>query len=215
MAYQSTPARRRGPRGDVSADALARAAHGVLSSKGLSGLSLRAVARAAGVTPNVLYTYFADMGQLRNRLGDEFLGRLELDLLRTDPPREALRHFLRHVLAVFASSPGHVQALAAQRVVGPHSLALNEALLEFFEDVVGHPPAIAADVTIFLTEWVHGRMMLQPSDVADNASRTALTGLDLTPYPRTVAMSPGTGEDAGIDLVVRITVPEPTTSAAG
>lgn len=215
MTASRTPARRRGPRGDVSVESLAAAGHHVLVRNGVVGLSLRAVAREAGVTPNVLYTYFADMAQLRTRLGDDFLGRLELELLRSDPPREGLRRFLRHLFEVFASSPGHVQVLATQRVVGPHSLALNEALLEFFEDAAGHPPEVAADMTLFLTEWVLGRMMLAPSDVADEPFRAAVAGLDLTSYPRTVAMSAGTGEDAGIELVLRVTVPEPGRAEAG
>lgn len=67
----------------------------------------------------MLYTYFAEMARLRTRLGDDFLGRLELARPRCDPPREGLRRFLRHLLDVFASSPGHVQVLATQRVVGP------------------------------------------------------------------------------------------------
>lgn len=200
-------ARRRGPRGDVSVEALLRAAEEVLEAEGLPGLSLRSVARTAGVTPNALYTYFDDMADLRNRLGDRFLGRLDLDLLQEPRPRQALRGLLHQVLSVFDASPGHVQLLAAQRIVGPHSLALNEALLHFFISTVGHPPQRAADITVFVTEWVHGRVLLSPSNTVTEPSSTALERLDLAAYPRTAEMQVTAGNDAGIDLVIEAAMP--------
>lgn len=65
-------------------------------------------------------------------------------------------------------------------------------------------------MTLFLIEWVFRRMLLAPSDVADEAFRAAVARLDLTPYARTVAMSAGTGQEAGIESVLRVTVPRTT-----
>lgn len=207
MPAQSQPPRRRGPRGDVSAQALLQAADEVLQTHGLAGLSLRSVARAAGVTPTALYTYFADMADLRNQLGDAFLGRLDLTLLQADHPRPALRAFLLHVLDVFAAAPGHVQLLAAQRIAGPRSMELNEALLDFYIHTVGHDPVAAADITVFVTEWVHGRLLLSPSHPATESFTRAVAQLDLDRYPLTAEMHNSTETDAGVELVVTATIP--------
>lgn len=199
--------RRRGPRGDIRAEDLLTAAEGVLRSGGPEGLSLRSVAREAGVTPTVLYTYFDDMADLRNRLGDDFLGRLDLALLRSHPPGAALRRFLYHLLAVFHDSPGHVALLASQRVAGPHSLALNEALLGFFVEAVGHTPERAAALTLFATEWVHGRLLLWPSAPVTEDFKRAMSRIDPAEFPRTTASLSAPVEDEGVELLVRTAVP--------
>lgn len=188
------------------------AAEHVLRSGGPGGLSLRSVARRADVTPTVLYTYFDDMADLRNRLGDDFLGRLDLTLLRSFAPREALRRFLHHLLAVFHDSPGHVALLASQRVIGPHALALNEALLGFFVEVVGHTPERAAALTMFATEWVHGRLLLWPSNPVTEGFTRAMSRVDPAQFPRTTASLSASVEDEGVELLVSAAVPEPSGS---
>ncbi|MFD6098375.1 TetR/AcrR family transcriptional regulator [Nocardiopsis flavescens] len=193
--------RRRGPRGDISAPDLLAAAERVLRGGGLAALTLRAVAREADVTPTALYTYFDDMADLRHRLGDAFLAGLDLALLREREPEEGLRLFLHHVLAVFRSSPGHVELLAAQRIAGPHSLALNEALLGFFTDRMGHTPRRAAALTGFATEWVHGTLLLS-ADASSPGFRRALSRMDPADFPRTAAVPPFDGDEEGVRLLV-------------
>ncbi len=159
--------------------------------------------RGAGVTPNALYTYFSDMGDLRNRLGDDFLATLDLLMLRAGRPERALHTFLLHVLDVFSASPGHVQLLASQRIIGPHSLALNEALLDFFIDDVGHSPEKAASITLLLTEWVHGQVLLSPSDGPTGQAHSALSRIDLSDYPRTAAMLATKTDSSALEMLVR------------
>ncbi len=159
--------------------------------------------RGAGVTPNALYTYFSDMGDLRNRLGDDFLATLDLPLLRGGGPEGALRAFLLHALEVFSASPGHVQLLASQRIVGPHSLALNEALLDFFIADVGHSPERAASITLLLTEWVHGQALLSSADALTTPTHPAWAGIDLGDYPRTAAMLTTEADSSALEILVR------------
>lgn len=178
------------------------AADQVLRADGLSGLSLRAVARQAGVTPNAVYTYTASMAELRNALGDDFLAGLDLGLLRTDAPREALGHFLAHVLQVFAQSPHHVAILASQPVVGDGALALHEALLGFFQERLYWDMTRAAEATMFLTEWVHGHVLLAPSNeiLPDPA---VMRGVDASRYPRAAAALGLPAAENIVDLPLR------------
>lgn len=210
MAGVSNKGRRRGPRGDISANDLAAAASRVLETAGLDGLSLRAVAAEAGVTPNAVYTYFVDMSELRNRVGDAFLACLDLTLLEVDDPVAALAGFLRHVLDSFADAPGHVALLASQRIIGEHSLALNEALLDFFVERLEHDLARAAVSTGILTEWVHGVAALAASDAATDRTLERLATFDPSRYPRTAAaFSLPSAEDVAIELLVATLVGPP------
>ena len=155
---------RRGPRGDIHAADLLDSGEVILKDKGLRGLSLRAIAEGADVSPTVIYTYFSNLGDLRNCLGDRFLGRINLALLQSGEPREALSTFMGHVIDLFRAESGFVELLAAQPIFGPQALALNEALLDFFIGRVGHCPQNAASITYFLTEWLHGHILLQASE---------------------------------------------------
>lgn len=189
-----TGQRRRGPRGDVSAEGILTSAERVLDHGGLAALTLRRVADAARVTPNAIYTYFPDMEALRNRIGDRFLGSIDLAPLSGTPGAASLETFVHGVLDRFRSAPARVEVLATQRIVGPHALALNEALLRFFAEA-GLSDQRAWSATAFLTEWVHGAAALSASQSPTPGFLAALDAIDLADYPRTAAMlgrSPGT-----------------------
>lgn len=194
--------RRRGPRGDLSAELIVEAAERVLDEGGLDRLSLRRIAAAAGIAPNAVYTYFPDMDGLRNQIGDRFLATLDLSLLDGAADVASLTAFLHAVLLRFRTQPARVQILATQRVIGPHALALNEALLGFF-DAAGLCQQRAWTVTSFLTEWLHGAAALAPSQAPTPAFLARLAAIDLDDYPRTAAMlhAPTPAED--LELIAR------------
>lgn len=181
---------------------LLEAADRVLTARGADGLTLRAVAEEAGVSPNAVYTYVEDMSELRHHVADAFLGRLDLDLLTAEAPPEAFSRFLLHVLEVLGASPGHLALLASDRIGGPHALALNEALLRFFVDGVGHPLPHAAACAGLVTEWVHGALLLSLSGATSPAFGRALARADLTDYPLTAATPPEDVRDA-VGLLAR------------
>lgn len=190
---------RRGPRGGISRTDILAAADRVLVAGGLAALSVRAVAREAGVTANAVYTYVTSMAELRNGLADAFLATLDLSLLQDDDPQRGLRCFLEHVLEVFRASPSHVEILAQQRVVGEGSLDLQEALLTFFEIRCDRTPARAAEATMFLTEWVHGHTLLSSSNIPLPAWAELSTS-DLERFPRTAATLNRPTHGSALDL---------------
>lgn len=182
-----TSDRRRGPRGGISAETILTAAERLLDRDGAKSLSLRRIALEAGVAPNAIYTYVPDMQALRNRLGDRFLGAIDLGPLRGTAEAASLVDFLRGVLEQFRDNPARVSILAGQRVIGPHALALNEALLDFFA-AAGLSDARARSATGFLTEWVHGAAQLSVSEAPTPMFLDELAATDMAPYPRTAAM---------------------------
>lgn len=209
-----TGQRRRGPRGDVSAARIVAAAERVLDRDGFAALTLRRVAVEAGVTPNAIYTYVPDMETLRNRVGDAFLGTVDLTPLRGDPGSAALLTFVRGVLDTFRSAPARTAILASQRVIGPHSLALNEELLDFFHRA-GLSEQRGWSATAFLTEWVHGAAMLSASEAPTAGFRAEAAAIDLSDYPRTAAMLGGSPASDALERVVdALLARDPTTRAS-
>ncbi len=198
---------RRGPRGDISAALLLDAAERVLAEAGVAGLSLRRVAREAGIAPNAVYTYFDDMADLSTALADSFLSRLDLTQLTVGGPEDALRGLLKSAMRLFTDSPHHVALLAAQRVAGPNAMNLNEALLDFFIERVGVETDLAVVSTGFITEWIHGYAALAPTDAPTPAFERALSRLDLTRWPRTVDMLGRQDQRISVDLLVRAVIP--------
>lgn len=203
-----TGQRRRGPRGDVSAALIIEAAERVLDDGGVGRLSLRGIAAAAGITPNAVYTYFPDVEALRNDVGDRFLGTFDLTPLDATPDAESLAAFLRGVLARFRDQPARAEILAAQRVIGPHSLELNEALLRFF-DAAGLSEERAWSATGFLTEWVHGAAMLSPSASPSPGFLARFAAIDLDAYPRTAAMLGASPQPDDLELVASALLARP------
>ncbi|MCC2593795.1 TetR/AcrR family transcriptional regulator [Tessaracoccus sp. OS52] len=179
---------RRGPRGDIDRDLIVEAARAIVERDGASALSLRAVAAEAGVAPNAVYTYVADMRDLTNAVADAFIGTWDLTLLDSAAPREAAASFIRQVWDQFTSHPGQADLLGRYRVVGVNSLALQEALLGFLTERAGLGLAHAASGTYLLTAWLHGRALLRASDDED-VPAGLLTGLDPAEIPLTLAAS--------------------------
>lgn len=195
-----TGQRRRGPRGDVSAERIVTAAERVLDEGGLAALTLRRVAGAADVTPNAIYTYFPDMEALRNCIGDRFLGTIDLAPLDGAPDPASLERFVHGVLERFRAAPARAEILASQRVIGPQALALNEALLRFFDNA-GLSRERGWSATAFLTEWVHGAAILSASEAPTPRFRAELEATDLADYPRTAAMLGGPPPTGALGLV--------------
>lgn len=186
----------------MSTERILTAAERVLDEGGLGALTLRRIAAQAGVTPNAIYTYVPDMETLRNRIGDRFLGTLDLTPLDGIPDAASLETFLQGVLSRFRTAPARVEILATQRVIGPHALALNEALLRFFDDA-GLSQEAGWSATSFLTEWVHGAAALSASEAASPGFRAELEATDLGRYPRTAAMLGQVPTTDSLGVVVR------------
>lgn len=79
------------------------------SEKGVAGAKVEDIARAAGVTKQLVYHYFSSKEQLFVSVLDESTQEVLADLLALEldhlSPTEALRTLLRHVFDLFRSDP--------------------------------------------------------------------------------------------------------------
>ncbi|MGD7705278.1 TetR/AcrR family transcriptional regulator C-terminal domain-containing protein [Microlunatus sp. Y2014] len=194
-------ATRRGPRGDLSLDSVVAAGRS-LALAGATPVTLRAVARQLEVLPNALYTYVSSTEQLRHLVGDALLADLDLTSLTDDScPACAVAAVTAQVEQLFVDHPGAAALFASGRVIGRHSLALNEGLLACLMRA-GLDAADASRAVSLLTTLVHGAATLAGTHDLTPQDRAQLTDVDPTDYPLTAATP--TIDDQLADDAVRI-----------
>jgi TetR/AcrR family tetracycline transcriptional repressor len=129
-----------GQRAGLTHDAVLAAARTVFAERGLTGLSMRAVATALGVAPNALYSHVADKTALVDALLDDRLGALA----PPPPDAEPLAGLREVMLATFDLLGQHADLvplyLARQGARGENARALGAAMTVLLGrlDVTGH-----------------------------------------------------------------------------
>jgi AcrR family transcriptional regulator len=186
----TAPARRPGPRSDVDVPtALVDAAELLFGSASVDAVSLRAVARAAGVAPAALTHYFPDKtalveAVLRRRadpVGQEVRTRLAALVEAEDDPgvRDLVEAVVHPFVAVLNADP--VAGLAWMKLFT--SLGLTEEPM--WLRGVGRAPSIAdlyAQVLERALPGVRGDELYRRVGIAMYSLLSALAGVDLAGY---------------------------------
>jgi AcrR family transcriptional regulator len=186
----SVPARRPGPRSDVDVPtALVDAAELLFGTTSVDAVSLRAVARQAGVAPAALTHYFPDKAALveavlRRRadpVGQEVRERLAaLTDAEQDPrPVDLVEAVIRPFVAVLDADP--VAGLAWMKLFTALGLAEEPMWLRG----VGRAPSIAelyAQVLQRALPGVRGEDLYRRVGIAMYSMLSALAGVDLAGY---------------------------------
>jgi AcrR family transcriptional regulator len=171
--------------------ALAEAARRILEDEGLAGLTLRAVAREAGVSPAAPYHHFKDRNELLSAVAEEGTAELLAALIRA---RDASRPGRSRMVAVGSA---YVQ-------YGIDNPALYRLMFETIRVLEVSPPTLDPQDTIpvILMEAFSEAM---PADMGENDRRlagiagwAALRGLtDIVRYPQLDALKGVFGGDTG------------------
>src|SRR3954462_7477112 len=121
---ESVPQRSRpGPRRGLTERAILDAALRLVDDGGAEALSVRSVAAELGVAPNALYTYFGTKADLVAALGDDLLGRLDLEAAVEDSDwRSAVTRLAADLRATLLTHPGVVPLLLRSGFSGPRAL---------------------------------------------------------------------------------------------
>jgi AcrR family transcriptional regulator len=101
----------------------------VIAQDGVEALTMRSLAGRLGVVPGAVYRHVANKQQLLDLLLDGVLAEIDFDLdssMGWTDQLKVLAHRLRQVLE---AHPGVAGILKTRDPLGPHSLALAEALL--------------------------------------------------------------------------------------
>jgi AcrR family transcriptional regulator len=108
----------------VVAEALA-----VIAQDGVQALTMRALAARLGVVPGALYHHVRNKQQLQDLVLDNVLAEVHVHLDPSLGWTEQLKVLAHRLRAVLEDHPGVAGILKTRDPLGPHSLALAEALL--------------------------------------------------------------------------------------
>ncbi|WP_293694572.1 helix-turn-helix domain-containing protein [uncultured Agrococcus sp.] len=188
---------RRGPRGDIDRERILRAADRLLHERGsIEGVALRAVAGEVGVATNALYTYFPSLRAIWHELGDERLGTLLPRELLGIPCRHCAVLELMQRANTMANIPGTLSLLRAQPILGRHSFALSETIMELTADATVHP----RDAHDLIVGWFYGNNVL--TDEGWTSGTDAIRAEDdLTDFPR-IASRPEPRTDVQLGAIL-------------
>src|SRR5512132_2021035 len=101
----------------------------VIANDGAQALTMRTLAARLGVVPGALYHHVGNKQQLHDLVLDGVLAEVDLDLKPALAWTEQLKVVAHRLRRVLEDHPGVAGILKARDPLGPHSLALAEALL--------------------------------------------------------------------------------------
>jgi TetR/AcrR family tetracycline transcriptional repressor len=151
----------------------------VIAHDGVQALTMRSLAARLGVVPGALYHHVGNKQQLQDLLLDGVLAEVDV---HTDPSlawTEQLKILAHRLRQVLEAHPGVAAILKTRDPLGPHSLALAEALLAPLQ-AAGFPDRQAGLAFSLLLDYTVGfavsspRTSVNEQRVRDTAIRTQL-----------------------------------------
>jgi TetR/AcrR family tetracycline transcriptional repressor len=179
---------------------------------------MRALAARLGVVPGALYRHVRNKQQLQDLLLDGVLAEIDVHLDPSPPWPEQLKVLAHRLRAVLEDHPGVAGILKTRDPLGPHSLALAEALLAPLH-AAGFADREAGLAFFLLVDYTIGFAVSSPSTsineqrVRDPATRDQLhqffRSLPADRFPTLVALGEHVWLDnrderftAGLDVLV-------------
>jgi TetR/AcrR family transcriptional regulator, tetracycline repressor protein len=101
----------------------------VIAQDGIQALTMRSLAARLGVVPGALYHHVGNKQQLQDLLLDGVLAEVDFTIDPSLPWTEQLKVLAHRLRVVLEAHPGIAGILKTRDPLGPHSLALAEALL--------------------------------------------------------------------------------------
>lgn len=146
------------------------AAMDLLAQNGLRGISIRSVAGAAGLSPNALYSYFADREHLEVAVAAEIASMLEAMLVKAcakKTPEESIVSLAKAYLRFAKEHHLLYEALVVTRPAAGEDAVAPERLWLFFLDRVRRVTGDfkAQEAAVALWAFLHGIAALQSAQV--------------------------------------------------
>ncbi|MBB4745518.1 AcrR family transcriptional regulator [Actinoplanes octamycinicus] len=159
-----TEARRRpGPKRALTQDDVLDAALRLMDADGPVAASIRRIAGELGVTPNAVYTYFADKAAIEQALVERLLGEVNAAAPATGGWRADLELLAVEIRARLVAHPGAVPLFLSGAMNGPQALLLGERLLDRLS-AAGLDRAAGARGAYLIMVYVLGAIALEVAD---------------------------------------------------
>lgn len=182
VSVESTKPASRQERKQRTRQALLDAALGLLADRGFAGLSLREVARQAGIVPTAFYRHFASMEELGVVLVEESMRTLRrmIRQARTDPATysDAINASVRTLHQHVRAHENHFRFLVRERYGGPDPVrrAIRAELRLFASE-------LAVDLARFeyLRDWSTEDLHMMADLIVTAMMSTAIDLIETTP----------------------------------
>ena len=101
----------------------------LIAEQGVEALTMRTLGARLGVVPGALYRHVRSKEQLQDLIVDGVLAEVDCDIDHTLPWTEQIKLLAHRLRNVLEDHPGVAGLLKTRDPLGPHSLALAEAVL--------------------------------------------------------------------------------------
>jgi TetR/AcrR family tetracycline transcriptional repressor len=176
----------------------------VIAQEGVQALTMRRLAARLGVVPGALYHHVRNKQRLQDLVLDNVLAEVQVDLDPSLGWTEQLKVLAQRLRQVLEDHPGVAGILKTRDPLGPHSLALAEAVLSPLQ-AAGFTDREAGLAFFLLVDYTIGFAVSSPATsvneqrVRDPATRTQLhqffRSLPADRFPALVAL----GEHVWVD----------------
>jgi AcrR family transcriptional regulator len=142
--------RTRPAKSPLSLDIIIRTAYKLLSEKGISGMSMRKVAKALDTGPASLYVYVDNYQKLSSYVLDYALQDVQLVESETVNWRDAIIDVLNSYFLTLVKTPGLAELTLTTSPNGPYSMDIHECLLHHLQagGVSSHGAAWGLDILL-------------------------------------------------------------------
>ena len=114
----------------LSKDIIVKTAFDLLITEGMSGLSMRKIAKALDTGPSSLYVYVSNLKELSSYVLDYGLDKVVLPDPHEGAWKDNLFDVINSYLYVLYHAPGLAELSLTTIPIGPNSLSINEYILE-------------------------------------------------------------------------------------
>lgn len=176
----------------------------LIAEEGVEALTMRALGSRLGVVPGALYRHVRSKEQLQDLIVDGVLAEVDCDVDPALPWTEQITVLVHRLRNVLDSHPGVAGVLKSRDPLGPHSLALAEAVLAPLH-AAGFPFRQAGLAFFLVLDYTIGfevsstRISVNDERVRDAATRRQLhaffRSLPVDRFPNLIAL----GEHVWLD----------------
>lgn len=164
----------------VVAEALA-----IIGADGVDALSMRTLATRLGVVPGALYRHVRNKEQLHDLLLDEVLAEVDCETDHRLAWTERVKTLALRLRTVLESHPGIAGLLKTRDPLGPHSLALAEALLAALH-AAGLPERVTGLAYCLVYDYTVGFALTSPTSVNEQRVQDTATRNQLHAFLRSL-----------------------------
>ena len=176
----------------------------LIAQEGVEALTMRTLGARLGVVPGALYRHVRSKEQLQDLIVDGVLAEVDCDIDPALPWTEQIKVLVHRLRSVLDNHPGVAGLLKSRDPLGPHSLALAEAVLAPLH-AAGFPHREAGLAFFLVIDYTIGfevsstRISVNEERVQDAATRRQLhaffRSLPVDRFPTLIAL----GEHVWLD----------------